>query len=93
MTTKQIPCTNGYTLNADNYADAAKALYWYAANYHGGQDSKLYSILSTSIYRPGLMESGVEGDDEAEAWYADLESGLLDPETLADSIKLIADTI
>lgn len=32
------------------------AIYWFAADYHQGQSSELYSILSTSEYRPGPME-------------------------------------
>ena len=34
------------------------ACYWFANFYHGGQASNLYSILSTSPYSPGQMESG-----------------------------------
>ena len=32
------------------------ALYWYAADYHGGQDCPLYAVLSLSEYTPGAME-------------------------------------
>ena len=32
------------------------AIYWFAADYHQGQSSELYNILSTSEYNPGMME-------------------------------------
>ena len=38
------------------------AIYWFAYTYHGGQWSNLYSVLSTSPYRPGRLESGVDQD-------------------------------
>ncbi len=43
--------------------EAEVAIYWFANDFHGGQSSNLYSVLSTSPYRPGpntTMES--EGD-------------------------------
>ena len=36
--------------------DIEGAIYWFAADYHEGQSSELYSILSTSEYRPGPLE-------------------------------------
>ena len=49
--THQTPVT------ADNYFDAAQALYWYATAWHGGQDSELYSILSARLgYSPGFEQ-------------------------------------
>jgi hypothetical protein len=36
--------------------DIEGAIYWFAADYHQGKSSELYSILSTSEYRPGPME-------------------------------------
>ena len=41
--------------------DEESAIYWFAADYHGGQWSNLYSALSTSEYRPGPCENGPEG--------------------------------
>lgn len=88
-----FPEPSGYTLTltADNVVDAARALFWYANDYHGGQFTDLYRILSTSEYHPGPMESGVDHDDESGEWYRALETGM-DAATLADSIKLILDT-
>ena len=37
--------------------DIEAAIYWFASDYHRGQWSELYSILSTSEYRPGRMET------------------------------------
>ena len=48
-----------------NAFDIAAAIYWFANDYHGGQNSNLYSALSTSDYRPGPMHKSIE-DDESE---------------------------
>ena len=45
--------------------DIAAAIYWFAHDYHGGQASNLYSALSTSEYKPGLMHRGI-GDDQSQ---------------------------
>jgi hypothetical protein len=44
--------------------DIEAAIYWLASDYHGGQSSPLYSILSTSEFKPGPSHSSV--DDEGE---------------------------
>lgn len=48
--------------------------YWYASDYHGGQNSLEYKALSVvgTIFSPG-MTSGVEEDSSAEMWYEGLE--------------------
>lgn len=38
--------------------DIEAAIYWFAVDYHSGQSSDLYSILSMSDYRPGVMSRG-----------------------------------
>ena len=38
---------------ADEF-EVEAAIYWFAADWHGGQSSNLYSALSTSRYRPGM---------------------------------------
>ena len=50
------------------------AIYWFASNYHGGQAHPLYSVLSTSVYRPSPLTSGIEdeGDELAQDMYEDL---------------------
>lgn len=49
-----------------------QALYWYAADYHDGQWSRLYRILSAVGYTPGAMERGPEPDTLADALYQEL---------------------
>jgi hypothetical protein len=43
---------------ADDF-DIEAAIYWLASDYHGGQTSELYSILSTSNFKPGASHSSV----------------------------------
>lgn len=38
--------------------DVEAAIYWFASDYHGGQSSNLYSVLSMSEYKPGPMMRG-----------------------------------
>ena len=45
---------NKYKGSVENPEEEAEiAIYWYSASYHDGQWSPLYSILSTSPYKPG----------------------------------------
>lgn len=46
-----------YVIN-DNESSVEEALYYIAYNYHTGQSSNLYSILSTSQYRPSVSFTG-----------------------------------
>lgn len=41
--------------------DIEEAIYWFSNDYHGGQSSNLYSALSASRFRPGLIERGPSG--------------------------------
>lgn len=45
--------------------DVEAAIYWFTNGYHGGQNSNLYSALSTSEFRPSPMSKGIE-DEESE---------------------------
>ena len=48
-----------------------KAIYWFANDWHGGQASELYSILSTSLYKPGPLSTlASEGDTVGEMYKA-----------------------
>lgn len=49
--------------------DIEEAIFWFAANYHGGQSSNLYSAGSTSAFRPGPMANGPEQDGMGELMY------------------------
>ena len=48
--------------------DAERAIYWFANDWHGGQTSNLYSILSTSPYRPSISELGCDGDESGDCY-------------------------
>lgn len=54
--------------------DAEVAIYWFANDYHGGQWSNLYSVLSTSPFKPGRNSNGPEEDTLEENMYEDLVS-------------------
>lgn len=48
----------------------ARALYWYAAHYHEGQWSDLYSLMTSLGYQPGIIERAPgerDGGDDVEA--------------------------
>lgn len=54
--------------------DSEAAIYWYAADNHGGQGSDLYGVLSLSKFRPGPSHSGVADEgDMAEMMYDSLD--------------------
>ena len=44
--------------------DMEAAIYYFATDYHSGQSSELYRILSTSDYRPGMMSRGIDSEPE-----------------------------
>ena len=44
--------------------DRESAIYWFASDYHGGQWSNLYSVLSTSPFKPGPSHTSVEDEGE-----------------------------
>ena len=53
--------------------DMQAAIYWVASDYHGGQNSELYSILSTSELKPGPFHKSVVDEGEtAEMMYNEL---------------------
>jgi hypothetical protein len=41
--------------DADEF-DREQAIYWFSADFHGGQWSELYAALCASPYRPGAIE-------------------------------------
>jgi len=59
--------------------DIESAIYWFAADYHGGQDSNLYSALSTSEFHPGACCNGPEPESTEESLYAELEAEYVRP--------------
>jgi hypothetical protein len=40
------------------------AIKWFACDYHDGSGSDLYSVCSTSEYRPGRLTNSIEDEDE-----------------------------
>lgn len=55
--------------------DVEAAIYWFSSDYHGGQTSNLYSVLSTSEYDPSPLSKGIESEPEvAQMIYSELES-------------------
>ena len=40
--------------------DIEAAIYWFANDYHGGQWSNLYSVLSTSEFQPSPTATGLK---------------------------------
>lgn len=47
----------------DQYDWAAEeAIYWFANHWHGGQWSNLYSVLSTSPFKPSPLANGIEDE-------------------------------
>jgi hypothetical protein len=47
-----------FTPDMADEMDRECAIYWFASDYHSGQQSNLYSALSTSLYSPGPLERG-----------------------------------
>ena len=47
--------------------DTEAAIYWFANDWHGGQWSNLYSVLSMSPFHPGPTQNGPEEYSTAEA--------------------------
>lgn len=68
--------------------DLAQALYWHCADYHEGQWSDRYRILSTLHYRPGAMERGPSPDSEAAMLYDALADGSVTPDTVLAALTL-----
>ena len=58
----------------DSKFDIAQGLYWFAADYHGGQTSILYSILSQLEYKPGASENKPDEGGVGEMVYDHLAS-------------------
>ena len=55
--------------------DREAAMYWFASDWHGGQWTNLYSVLSTSEYSPGLMMKDYHSEGEiVEIIYEELEA-------------------
>lgn len=51
----------GRELDASTF-DVEEALYWHCADYHEGQWSERYSILSTSPFKPSPLSHGPDSE-------------------------------
>ena len=70
---------------ADRF-DVAQGLYWYCADFHDGQWSKEYSVLSTLGYKPAHSERGPDTED-AQRTYDALRGGLVTLEDVVARVK------
>ena len=52
--------------------DREAAIYWFANDWHGGQESNLYSALSRSEFSPGPCCNGPEPDSTESMLYDEL---------------------
>ena len=43
-----------------------EAIYWFAGQYHSGQWSNLYSVLSTSDFKPSILANEIEDETAQE---------------------------
>lgn len=59
-------------LSEDWQDEAEIAIYWFANDFHKGQFSDLYKILSTSPYKPGPMMKLEKEDEIIRMMYEDL---------------------
>lgn len=76
---------------ADDF-DVEAAIWWFANDYHGGQWSDLYSILSTSEFKPGRSHHSVKDEgDMAEMMYEALEKrySKMIKASLSDEVKTL----
>lgn len=78
MAMADLPTVYG-VFDDDLTFDAAQALHWFCADYHDGQSSDLYRILSILEYKPGMCEGEPEEESVAADIYHMLEDGELDP--------------
>ena len=53
--------------------DKEEAMYWFAYNWHSGQSSNLYSVLSSSKFKPGSCSNGPQSDGMGKYLYDELE--------------------
>jgi len=52
------------TSSSEFLFDVETAIYWFATDYHGRQNSPLYKILSSSMYKPGRGIKSVHDESD-----------------------------
>lgn len=66
---------------SEDYFDVAEGLYWFCSDYHEGQFSLLYSIMSARLgFCPSPHDHGCEEGSLAFYVYEALADGAIDPE-------------
>lgn len=55
-------------INQDNYFEVAEAIHAFCGDWHSGQTSELYSILSQSEFHPGPLWSSEKVELENEIY-------------------------
>jgi len=58
--------------------DSAEAIYWFCSDYHSGQSSNLYSVLSVSDFSPSMSSRGPSSDGMAKELYNALVKKFVD---------------
>jgi len=72
-TKKEIrAAVNHLDFGEDFEFDFEATCYWFANFYHSGQSSNLYSVLSTSEYTPGMMETGPDNESSVYNIYLEI---------------------
>lgn len=74
--------------------DVAEAIHAFANDYHGGQWTDLYRVLSASKFRPGPMWRGPESEAAQEIYAALAEFDAMDPHgagEIAERLQIWAD--
>lgn len=61
-------------LTQDTRFEYGQALYWFCCDWHNGQSSVLYSVLSRLNYHPSPMESCCDPESFAEEVYSELDT-------------------
>lgn len=60
-------------VESDSDFETEAAIYWFASDFHGGQSSALYEVLSESEFHPGPSHSSVRDEGgETEMLYREL---------------------
>jgi hypothetical protein len=87
---KTLEVYPGEALHATDAGDvfsAACGLYWFCADYHEGQGSEKYRILSQLDYKPSFSERGPGECFAAQLVYQALEAGDVDASDVFDFVQ------
>ena len=75
---QMISVLNLYTFIYEcDEGDIEEALYWFSHDWHSGQFSNLYAVLSTSPFSPSRLAEGPSEDGFAMELYEELEAAFV----------------